>query len=221
RVVAAPDLPVLRIGLFLPAQGEDGAEAQAISRGARLAADRLNAGSRALRIEITERPADGQWAAGSRELVALAYEQGATAVVGGRPGAAGRLVAALDAAHSTMLLLGPSRLACVEFVRAAGTSAPGVRILAPATSPGPAAPRREAQRFDDTYRTAYGDVPPPLAAVAADAVEVLAAAAARAGVSARAMVPALRGTSHPGLSGIVRFDEAGNRLGEAPWLAVQ
>jgi ABC-type branched-subunit amino acid transport system substrate-binding protein len=57
--------------------------------------------------------------------------------------------------------------------------------------------------------------------VGVDAVEALAAAAARAGVAARAMAPALRALSYPGLSGIVRFDAAGNRLGEPPWLGVQ
>jgi len=344
QLLAAPDVPVLRIGLFLPAQGEEGTEALAISRGARLAAGRLTAASRSLRIEITERPADGQWAAGSRELVALAYEQGATAVIGGpggrrahlaeqivtrasgrvlflsfasdptvtevkvpwvfrmlpddraqakalavairsaspegrvalftetgdydadalsielskagglsvvripfadspagyaaatkeaektpaavaviagRPGASGRLLKALDAAHWATRWLGPSRLACLEFVRAAGPSAARLRLLSPATSPASARPHDEAVRFENAYRAAYGEVPPPLAAVAVAAVEALAAAAARAGTSARAMAPALRGHSYPGLTGTVRFDAAGNRLGEPPWLGVE
>jgi branched-chain amino acid transport system substrate-binding protein len=93
-VVAAAPRPTVRIGLFLPAVGEPADEARGIEAGARLAADEVNAAhGGTVAIEIVVRRSDGQWATGSRELVNLAYQDGATAVIGALDGRRAHLAA--------------------------------------------------------------------------------------------------------------------------------
>lgn len=343
HLAGAPARPVLRVGLFLPAQGEDGAEARAIARGARLAADEVNAAPGAILIELAERQADGQWTAGAREFVALAYDQDAAVVIGGpggrrahlaeqivtraagrllflslasdptvtevkvpwvfrmvpddrvqarelgvalqrspgggrvalltekgdydaeslaaqlsavvgsmavrvpftdtaaarhiavaqvkqthaavavlagRPGPSGRLAAVLHASVRGVRMLGPSRLAATEFVAAAGSASEQAEVLSPSVG-SEAVARGARERFAREYLRAHGEAPPPMAAVAFDAVGVLAATARHAGIGPRALADGLRRGSHEGLSGPVRFDAAGNRLGQPHWLVVR
>jgi branched-chain amino acid transport system substrate-binding protein len=142
------------------------------------------------------------------------------AVLLARPGPAARLAQALAAGAPGVRLLGPSRLACPEFLATAGPAAEGMVVVGPAASRG-SRENTTSLRFYGRYRQEYGTRPPPLAAAAYDAVH--AVAEARGGIRTRTqgLAATLRTTKRTGASGLLQFDGAGNRVGAPPLLVIR
>jgi len=125
------------------------------------------------------------------------------------PARAGRLAAALRAAGYGGRLSGPGPLDSPDFVAAAGAAATGVLV---AEFEGDADLRARAERFERQYRQRYDAQPDFSAAAAYDAARVLIEALRRAGndVGYR-QFPLTLPTA--GVTGILRFDNSGNRTG--------
>lgn len=94
--------------------------------------------------------------------------------------------------------------------------AEGALVGAPFT---PMDPRPEAQRFVQAYRARFGEEPDGNAALAYDAVRVLAAAIVAAGRDRAAIRDWLAGLrtagAHAGVTGAIAFDESGDPVGKA------
>jgi len=123
------------------------------------------------------------------------------------PAQAGRLASALRAAGYRGRLAGPGRLDSPEFFAAAGAAAAGVLVTGFRAD---ADLRARADRFEGEFRREYKVQPDFSAAAAHDAARVLIEALRRAGNGAgRSPFPVSLPTE--GVTGVLHFDDSGNR----------
>lgn len=130
-------------------------------------------------------------------------------VLFGRPLPAAALVRALRENGSGQALFGALSLAHDDFLAAAGRHAEGAVLIAPEhwCDPG-------ARRFCREYRQAHGSWPSAVAAYAFDGMSFILEAIGRAGPDRERIREYLATSAYPdGVTGPVRFDAHGNRLG--------
>lgn len=116
---------------------------------------------------------------------------------------AARLAASLREVGFKGTLAGPMALGSPSFATAAGGAAEGFVVPTFAGHP-------DSGAFARRYRTLHGVDPTPAAALAHDATALLAGLLRNSGNAARGAFPLL--VPFPGVTGLLRFDRAGNRV---------
>ncbi|MFQ5738668.1 MAG: ABC transporter substrate-binding protein [Acidobacteriota bacterium] len=131
----------------------------------------------------------------------------------GPPEASARVLEALDFSRPVRWF-GPLRLNCPEFWAAlAGGGGDPVALIATYDSDFSA-----WRDFRQRYSARYAEAPALLEAYAFDAVSLAAAVISRTGSDVEAIQQALRRSRFPGVTGLVRFDEKGDRIGHLSWM---
>ena len=91
-----------------------------------------------------------------------------------------------------------------------------VTVVAPALSATP-----EAKEFKEKFLKKYGYEPGPAAAYAYDGINVIIEAIRKTGTNRNRIIGYLSGIRYRGVTGLIRFDEKGNRAGEATLMIIR
>lgn len=159
-------------------------------------------------------------AAGREVASRLREEEAEALVLVGPPAPAGTLVGQIRRLGVKTPVFGTLHLASPEFLEAAGEAAEGTILVAPflRLSPLDAAPH-DYQSFARRYRQVSGRPAGALAAFAYDSARSLLQAILETGPDPRRVRQVLSRDSWKGVTGLILYDEQGNRLG-TPALAV-